>query len=152
MRTGAAYPRQTNTCLPIFYFLPAERATRQRLPLLQLKTGGLMLPARCWKRSLQHTKSTGDANGSGLPTANKYLFADLLLFTSGEGDETTSPSFTAENGGIDASSALLEALIATYQKYWRCERERLTHGKQIPVCRSFTFYQRRGRRGNVALF
>ena len=45
--------------------------------------------------------------------ANKYLFADLLLFETGEGDETTSPSFPAANAGIDASSALLEALIAT---------------------------------------
>ena len=52
-----------------------------------------MLPARCWKRSLQHVTCHGDANGSGLPTANKYLFADLLLSTSREGDEATSPSF-----------------------------------------------------------
>ena len=98
-------------CLPIFYFLPSERATRQRLPLLQLKTWGLMLPARCWKRSLQHSKCTGNANGSGLPTTNKYLFADLLLFTSGEGDEATSPSFTTRSVAIEASSASLEALI-----------------------------------------
>ena len=42
----------------------------------------------------------------------KCLFADLLLFESGEGDEATSPSFAASNAGIYASSALLEALIA----------------------------------------
>ena len=86
-----------NAYLPIFNCLQAERATRQRRPLLQLQTQGLMLPARCWKRSLQHSKCTGDANifWSGLPTANKYLFADLLLFESGEGDEATSPSFPA---------------------------------------------------------
>ena len=45
--------------------------------------------------------------------ANKYMFADVLLFESGEGDETTSPSFAAENSGIDASNMLLEALIVT---------------------------------------
>ena len=45
--------------------------------------------------------------------ANKYLFADLLLFMSGEDDKTTSSSFATENGEIDACSALLEALIAT---------------------------------------
>ena len=45
--------------------------------------------------------------------ANKYLFADLLLFTSREGDEATSPSFTAENLGIEVSSASLEALTAS---------------------------------------
>ena len=44
--------------------------------------------------------------------ANKTLFADLWLFTSGEGDEATSPSFEAENKAIDASNSSLEALIA----------------------------------------
>ena len=93
MQLRARYPRQTNTCLPIFYFLRAEKATRQRHPLLQLNMRGLMLPARCWKRSLQHSKCSGDANRSGLLTANNYLFADFFLFTSGEGEEATSPSF-----------------------------------------------------------
>ena len=113
MRTGAVYPRQTTTCLPIFYFLRTERATRQRRPLFQLKMRGFMLPARCWKRSLQHSISSGDANGSGLPAANNYLFADLLLLIDGEGDEEPSSPFSSGNAGIDASSALLEALIAT---------------------------------------
>ena len=51
--------------------------------------------------------------GALYPRQTKRLFADLLLFTSGEGDEATSPSFASANAGIDASSALLEALIAT---------------------------------------
>ena len=45
--------------------------------------------------------------------ANKYLFADLLFLKAGEGDEVTSTSFSAEKLGIDGSSALVEALIAT---------------------------------------
>ena len=45
--------------------------------------------------------------------ANKCLFADLLLFTTGEGDEATSPFFVAENAEIEASNASLEALIAS---------------------------------------
>ena len=73
MRMGAGYPRQTTTCLPIFYSLQTERATRKRRPLFHLQTRGLMLPARCWKRSLQHSTCSGDANGSGFPTANSYL-------------------------------------------------------------------------------
>ena len=81
------------------------------LLLLLLQTWGLRLPARCWKRSLQHSKCIGDVNGNGLPMANKYVFAGPLLFESGEGDETTSPSFPTANAGIDASSVLLEALI-----------------------------------------
>ena len=72
-----------------------------------------MLPARRWKPPFQLNKCGGDANRSSFTTANKYLFADLLVFMSGEGDEATSPSFTAESSGIDVSSALLEALIAT---------------------------------------
>ena len=50
--------------------------------------------------------------GALYPWQTKCLFAGLLLFESGEGDEATSPSFAASNAGIDASSALLEALIA----------------------------------------
>ena len=53
MRTGAVYPRQTNGYLPIFYSLQLERGTKQRLPLLQLKTQQLRLPVHRWKCSLQ---------------------------------------------------------------------------------------------------
>ena len=35
------------------YCLRAERMMRQHHSLLQLKTGRLMLPTRCWKRQLQ---------------------------------------------------------------------------------------------------
>ena len=73
----------------------------------------MTLPPRCWKRSLQQSKCSGDANGSGLPTANNYMFADLLLFMSGEGDKATPPSFTTHYVAIEASSASLEALIAS---------------------------------------
>ena len=51
--------------------------------------------------------------GALYPRQTKRLFADLLFFTSGEGDEATLPSFAAENAMIDASSSLLEAFIAT---------------------------------------
>ena len=68
---------------------------------------------RCWKRSLQHSKYKVIAHGSSLPAANKYLFAELLFFMSGEGEETTSPSFTTRYAAIEASSASLEALIAS---------------------------------------
>ena len=44
--------------------------------------------------------------------ANKKLFANLLFFMSGEGDEATSPIFTTRYTAIEASSASLEALIA----------------------------------------
>ena len=62
---------------------------------------------------MQHSKYRGIAHGSSLPTANKYLFAELLFFMTGEGEETTSPSFTTRYVAIEASSASLEALIAS---------------------------------------
>ena len=71
------------------------------------------LLAHRWKRPFQLGAFSGNANSNSLPTANKYLFADIFLFKSGEGDEATSPSCVVENAGIDASSALLEVLIAT---------------------------------------
>ena len=66
-----------NACLPIFKCLQVKRATRQRRPLLDLKTQRLVLPARRWKRLFQLGIRRGDANGRTLPTANRYLFADL---------------------------------------------------------------------------
>ena len=86
---------------------------RQRRPLLKLKTKRLMLPARRWKRLLQLGIWRGDAMGALYPRQTKHLFADLSVFTTGEGDEETSPYFVAENQAIDASSSSLEAVIAT---------------------------------------
>ena len=113
MQTGGVSQRQTIACLQIFCCLRAKRGTRQRRPLLQLKTSRLMLPALGWKRPLQLITCKGDANGSSFIAANKYLFDNILFPTIGEGDKATSPSFATENAGIDASSMLLEALIAT---------------------------------------
>ena len=74
-----------------------------------------MLPARHWKRPLQLITFEGGAgNGSIFITANKYLFADLLLSKSREDNEATSPSLATENESIDASSPLLEAPVTTY--------------------------------------
>ena len=44
---------------------------------------------------------------------NNYLFANLLLSTSGEGDEATSPSCTTRYAAIQASNMSLEVLIAS---------------------------------------
>ena len=74
-----------------------------------------MLPARRWKPPFQLNKCRGDANRSSFTTANKYLFADLLLFKSGEGDEAMSPSCATVKGSIDASSSSLEVSIPTEQ-------------------------------------
>ena len=102
-----------NNCLLILNCSQAQRATRQRRPLLQQKGQRLALPARHWKRLLELCICRGDVMGTLYRRQTKYLFANLQVFISGEGDEATSPSFIAENQAIDASNALLEALIAT---------------------------------------
>ena len=80
-----------------------------------------MLPARRWKRPFQLNKCGGDANRSSFTTANKYLFADLLLFTSEKGDGETSPSCATVKGSIDASTSSLEASIPSEQMRGVCE-------------------------------
>ena len=141
-----------NTCLPIFKCLQMKRATGQRRPLLYLKTQRLELPARRWKRSFQLGIWSWDAMWALYPRQTKYLFADLWLFTSREGDEVTSPSFVPENKAIDAPSSSLEALIATQYMQMGCDGNSLPTANKTPVCQSVSIYKRRGRRGNVALF
>ena len=51
--------------------------------------------------------------GALYPRQTNYMFADLLFFTSKEGDEETSPSFATYYAAIEASNALLAVLIAT---------------------------------------
>ena len=48
-----------------------------------------------------------------LPTKTNYLFVGLLFFTSEEGDETTSPSFSTLAVAIEAASASLKVLFET---------------------------------------
>ena len=93
-----------------------------------------------------------DTNWSTLTTVNKCLFSNLLLFASGEGDKVASPSFTTSYMTIEASSASLKTLIASWYMQWGCKREHSTHGKQIPICQSLVAWDQRGRRDNVALF
>ena len=137
MQSWALYRRKQITCLRFFCLFVAQRATRQCRPLLQLKTNRFMLPARRWKRPLQLITFGGDANGSSSTTANKYLFADLLLFKSGEGDEATSPSLATVIESIDASSPLLEAPLHLITCGGGCKQEQFHYGKQILVCQSF---------------
>ena len=60
-------------------------------------------------------------NRSSFTTANNYLFADLLLFKSGEGDVAPSPSGETVNRSIDVSSSSLEASIPTQQMREGCK-------------------------------
>ena len=102
-----------NTSLRFSPLFVAQRAIGQRLPLLQIETGRLMLPNCLWKRKCNVTSCSWKAKLGTLHTEKNYL-TSLFTFVRGvEGDKATSPSFAAENEAIDASSLSLEALIAT---------------------------------------
>ena len=141
-----------NICLPIFDCLQTEKATRQRRPLLQLKTKQWMLPARRWKRSLQLGICKWDAIEALYRRQTKYLFADLWLFTSVEGDEATSPSFAIRYAAIDASSTSLEAIIATLLPAGGTTKKRpFSDGNQALDCRRIVSCFHRWRAGNAAI-
>ena len=75
------------------------------------------------------------------PRQTKYLFVDLQLFTSKEGDEATSPSFVAKNAAIEASSSSLEALIATQYMELGCDVSTLPTVNKMLVCQSLSAYK-----------
>ena len=103
---GSGLPTANNYLFANLFLFKSGEGDEATSPSFAAEMRGLMLPACCWKHLLQHRKCSGDVNRSGLPTANNYLFADLLFFTDGEGDEATSPSFSAANKGNDASSVV----------------------------------------------
>ena len=74
---AALYRRLTDTCLPIFKCSQAEKATRQRRSLSQLKNAAIDAPSSSLAALIATLYSRVDANRSTLPMANKYLFADL---------------------------------------------------------------------------
>ena len=141
-----------NTCLRVFHLLMAQRATGQRRTLVQVQRGRLMLPDRRWKRKWHVASCSWYSKLGSLHTEKIYLLANLSFVRGAEGDWATSPSFSIVNGPIDASSSSLEAPIATFYMRRGCEREQFSHGKQMPVCRSFILYSWRGRRSNISLF
>lgn len=68
---------------------------------------------RPYKRSLQLGICIEDVKRSILIIANKYLFANLLIFISAYSDEAKPPSFAVLYVAIEASSTSLEVLIAS---------------------------------------
>ena len=72
--------------------------------------------------------------GAFYPRQTEYLFANLLLFMSGEGDKATSPSFTTKMPAIGAPSSSLEALIAALYMQRGCDGNILPTANKIPIC------------------
>ena len=84
--------------------------------------------------------------------ANNYISANILFYTSGEGDEGTFPSFLTRYISIRASRTSLEALILDWYMQRQCKGENLAHGKQILICQSLVFQGQGGGWSNFALF
>ena len=121
--------------------LQAERATRQRRPLLQLKTRGLMLPARCWKRLLQLYQCKVHANGSTLSTTNKAPICWSLIVYKWRGrwgNVALFRSWKRSNWGFQ----LIVGSIYCNSVYGEGMRwEHFTQGKQNAYLPIFKFLQ-----------
>ena len=101
-----------NYLLALFTFVCGAEGDRQRRPLLQVKTGRVMVPDRRqnpkWKGYFMQL-----AGKAGHFTHGKNYLLPIFSFLCGtKGDEATSPSFVGENAAIDASSLSLEARSA----------------------------------------
>ena len=112
---------ETNYLLANFLFVRGAESDGETSPSCATVNESIDASSSSLEASIPTQQMRGDANRSSFTTANKYLFADLLLFTSGEGDEATSPSCATVNESIDASSSSLEASIPTQQMRGGCE-------------------------------
>ena len=119
-----------STCLPIFSFSGAQRATRQRCPLLKLKREDWCFQRIARSADYNLVYALGMQRGPLYPQQTNYLFAGILLVINGEGDDATLPSFAIPNALVEASSTSLKALIATGYMQWGCDGEHFNHNKQ----------------------
>ena len=130
----------------------AQRAIGQRRPLLQVETGGLVLPDRRQKHKCNVTSCCWKAKLATFHREKNYLLVTFSFFRGSEGDRATLPSSASRNGSIDASRLSLEAQMQRDFMQLEGEVGHFAHGKKVP---DFAFYLCswcRGRRGNVALF
>ena len=114
----------------IFYFVHGAEGDRATSPSSTSRNGSIDASRLSLEAQMEHD-FVQLAGKSGHFTHGKNSLLAILSFVRGkQGDETTSPSFEAENEAIDASSSLLEVLISTLQMQRTCERQHFTHGKQ----------------------
>ena len=133
-----------NYLLPNFLILHGAKGDGARSPSFTI----LCAPIQASSASLETLIATSyvqwDANQRTLTTANKCLFSKRLLFVIREGEEAAFPSFTTSYVPIEASSASLETLIASWYLQWGCKLKHFTHEKEILVCQSLVVWDRRG--------
>ena len=113
MQRAAFYPRQTKHLFADLSVFTSGEGDEVTSPSLEAENEAIEASSSSLEALIATRYMERGCDGSILPTASKNLFADLSVFTSGEGDDATSPSSVAENEPIDASSSSLEALIAT---------------------------------------
>ena len=127
-RQHFTYGKQ-NTCLPIFNCLQAKRATRQRRPLLQLKTKQLMLPAR--DVPLTKNPSTGTAQQRLFLVLKVVLHAVVVISEVLRLSTKSRCSRCCRH--ISTSSSSLEALFATRSMQMGCD------GSTLPTANKYLF-------------
>ena len=107
----------------------AQRATGQRLPLLQVETVRFMLPDCLWKRKWNVTSFCWKAKLGTLHTEKNYLLALFTFVRGAKGDRATSPSSASRNGSIHASRLSLEAQMECDFILLEGEARHFAHGK-----------------------
>ena len=150
-KLGILHPEK-NACLHFLPLFMAQKVIGKRHPLLQVETGRLMLPKRCWKCKLNVTSCSWQAKLNTLDTEKNYLLAIFNFVHGAEGDEATSPSFPSRHKSIDASRMSLEAQMERAFMQLEGKVGHFAHGKKLAACAFYLCSWCRGRRGNVALF
>ena len=107
------FAHEKNYLLVIFSFVPSSEDDRATSPSSS-SINGLIDASRLSPQAQMECDFMQLEGEVGHFAQGKNNLIALFTFVHGvESDEATPPSFAAENKAIDASSSLLEALIAT---------------------------------------
>ena len=125
--------------LALLTFVPGAEGDRATSPLLQVETGRLMLPERCWKRKWDVTSCSWQAKLNTLDRGQNYLLAIFSFVCGAEGDRATSPSSASRNVLIDASRLSVEAQMECDFMQLEGEVGHFAHRKKLPACAFYLF-------------
>ena len=124
--------RKKTTCLHFLPLFVAQRAIGHLRSLLQVETGRLMLPERCWKRKWNVTSCSWQAKLGTLDTEENYLLAIFTFVRGAVGDRATLPSSASRNGCSYASRLSLETEMERDFTQLEGEVGHFAHETKIP--------------------
>ena len=152
MRTGAVYRRQTTTCLPIFYSLQTERATRQRRPLFQLQTRGMMLPALLEALIATKQMQWGCEWERVHPRQTTTCLPIFSFLRAERATRQRRPLLQYVMQRLRLPAHRWKRALQVYCPQVALQRGHFSDGNQAPDCRRIVGCLRRWRAGNAAIF